>query len=110
MSKIGPLLALLAPFGWGESSDRNKNYSISVPDAGERVVSNPRVASVEARKVMLVALPDGGSLVVDLGVLVPEVEVPLLLPDVAHDRVLPILVHQEALLGGSEDVGIVVHH
>lgn len=101
------MIALLYP---GGSSDRNKNYSISVPNAGERVISNPGVATVETGEVMLVPLPYRSSFVVDLRVLVLKVKVPLLLPDVAHYWVLPILVHREALLGWSEDVGVVVHH
>ena len=87
----------------------DKKYSISVPDAGEGIVPDARVAAVEAGKIMLIALPYRSSLVVDLRVLVFEVEVPLLLTDVTHNGILPILVHQEALLGRSEYVRVMVH-
>ena len=59
---------------------------------------------------MLIALAYRSSFVVNLRVLVLEVEVPLLLADVTHNRTLPILVVHEALLGRSEYVGVMMNH
>lgn len=80
----------------------DKNYSISIPNTREGVVANARVAPVEAGKIMLITLTYGGSLVIDLGMLVLEVEVPFLLTNVTHNRALSILILQETLLGRSE--------
>lgn len=92
------------------SIDRNKNYSISVPDAREGIVPDTRVPAIETGKIMLIALAYRSSFVVNLRVLVLEVEVPLLLADVTHNRTLPILVVHEALLGRSEYVGVMMNH
>ena len=59
---------------------------------------------------MLTTLSNRSSLVVDLGVLVLEVEIPFLLSDVAHNSTLPILVHHEALLRRSENVRVMMHY
>lgn len=95
------------PFG---GIDRNKNYSISVPNTREGVVANTRVAPVKTSKIMLITLTYGGSFVIDLGMLVLEVKVPLLLTNVTHNRALSILILQETLLGRSEYIWVMMHH
>lgn len=85
-----------------EALIENKNYSISVPNTREGVVANTRVAPVKTSKIMLITLTYGGSFVIDLGMLVLEVKVPLLLTNVTHNRALSILILQETLLGRSE--------
>ncbi len=88
----------------------NKNYSISIPNAWKSIVSNARVTTVEAGKIMLIALAYRSSLIVYLGVLVLEIEVSLLLPDVTYNWALSILIHHETLLGRSEYIRVMMNY
>lgn len=92
------------------SNVTSKMKSISVPNAREVVHPYTGVRLVLAGEIVLVGLADGGPSVVQLGVLIAKVEVPLFLSDVAHVVVLPVDVAREPWLGGSEDIVVVVYN
>ena len=84
--------------------------SVPVPDAGQVVHTNARVGLILACEVIFFSSADRCSAVVDLCVLIPEIEVALLLPDVAHILVLFVNVFDKSRLSWGEDIGVGVHY